>query len=109
MSLEAHLQEGEQTLARIWKTMAFRGAVAIAFSVVIVIWPKIGLSALIALFGVFALVSGIATIAGAFSVPLSGKRRGWLVVEGLLGVAVGVAVFVWPGLSALGLLYAVAA
>ncbi len=109
MNLEAHLQEGERTLAHIWKATAFRGAVAIAFSAVIVIWPKIGLTALIALFGAFALVSGIATIAGAFSVPLPGKRRAWLVVEGLLGVAVGVVVFIWPGLSALGLLYAIAA
>jgi uncharacterized membrane protein HdeD (DUF308 family) len=109
MNLEAHLQEGERTLAHIWKAMAFRGAIAIAFSAVIVIWPKIGLTALIALFGAFALVSGIATIVGAFNVPLPGKRRAWLVVEGLLGVAVGIVVFIWPGLSALGLLYAIAA
>ena len=109
MNLEAHIEEGERTLAHIWKAMAVRGAVAIAFSAVIVIWPKIGLTTLIALFGAFALVSGIATIAGAFSVPLSGRRRAWLAIEGLLGVAVGIVVFIWPGLSALGLLYAIAA
>jgi uncharacterized membrane protein HdeD (DUF308 family) len=109
MNPDAHLQEGERTLAHIWKTMAFRGALAIAFSAVIVIWPNIGLTALIALFGAFALVSGTATIAGAFSVPLPGNRRAGLVIEGLLGIAVGVVVFVWPGLSALGLLYAIAA
>ena len=107
MNLEAHLHEGERTLAHIWKTMAFRGALAIGFSAVIVIWPNIGLTALIALFGVFALVSGISTIAGAFSVSLPGNRRAGLVIEGLLGVAVGIAVFVWPSLSALGLLYAI--
>ena len=109
MSQEAHIEEGERTLAHMWKAMALRGAVAIVFSAVIVIWPKIGLTALIALFGAFALVSGIVTIAGAFSVPLAGKRRAWLVIEGLLGVAVGIVVFVWPSLSALGLLYAIAA
>lgn len=109
MNLEAHMQEGERQLAHIWKAMALRGAAAIAFSVVILAWPSIGLTALIALFGAFALVSGIATIAGAFSVPTPGSRRAWLVIEGLLGIAVGVVVFIWPGLSALGLLYAVAA
>jgi len=109
MNLEAQLQEGERALAHIWRSMALRGAVAIAFSAVIVIWPKIGLSALIALFGAFALVSGIATIAGAFGMPLAGRRRAWLAVDGLLGVGVGVVVFIWPGLSALGLLYAIAA
>jgi uncharacterized membrane protein HdeD (DUF308 family) len=86
-----------------------RGAVAIAFAVVIVIWPNIGLTALIALFGAFALVSGLATIAVVFNLPIRGGERAWLVFEGLLGIAVGVVVFVWPDLSALGLLYAIAA
>jgi uncharacterized membrane protein HdeD (DUF308 family) len=109
MNLEAHLQEGERTLAHIWKLTALRGVSAIAFAVVILIWPSIGLSALIALFGAFALVSGVATIAGAFNLPMRGGHRAWLVFDGLLGIAVGVVVFVWPGLSALGLLYAIAA
>ena len=103
------LKEGEQELAHIWKTTALRGALAIAFAVVILIWPNIGLATLIALFGAFALVSGVSTIAGAFSVPFTRGRRAWLVVEGLLGIAIGVAVVVWPDLSALGLLYAIAA
>ena len=109
MNPETQLNEGEQELAHIWKTTALRGALAIAFAVVILIWPSIGLATLIALFGAFALVSGVSTIAGAFSVPFTRGRRAWLVVEGLLGIAVGVAVVVWPDLSALGLLYAIAA
>src|SRR6478672_9882744 len=109
MNLDTQLKEGERTLARIWKVTALRGALAIAFAVVILIWPNIGLTALVALFGAFALVSGIATIAGAFNLPVRGGQRAWLVVDGLLGVAVGVAVVIWPDLSALGLLYAIGA
>jgi uncharacterized membrane protein HdeD (DUF308 family) len=109
MNLEAQLREGERTLARIWKVTALRGVLAIAFAVVILVWPSVGLSVLIALFGAFALVSGVATIAGAINLPLVGAQRSWLVFEGLLGVAVGVAVFIWPDLSALGLLYAIGA
>jgi uncharacterized membrane protein HdeD (DUF308 family) len=109
MNTDMQLQEGEQELAHIWKTTALRGALGIAFAAVILIWPSIGLATLIALFGAFALVSGVSTIAGAFSVPFTRGRRAWLVLEGLLGVAVGVAVVVWPDLSALGLLYAIAA
>jgi uncharacterized membrane protein HdeD (DUF308 family) len=60
-------------------------------------------------FSANALVSGAATILGAFGVPVRGGRRAWLVIEGLLGLAVGVVVFVWPDLSALGLLYAIGA
>ena len=109
MNLETHLQEGERELARIWKVSALRGVLAIAFAVVILIWPDIGLTVLIALFGAFALVSGVASIVGAFSASLERSRRAWLVFDGLLGVVVGIVVFVWPDLSALGLLYAIAA
>ena len=109
MNLERHLKEGEQALARMWKIALLRGVVAIAFAVVILVWPNIGLATLIALFGAFALVSGIATIAGAFSLPSGDGERVWLTLEGLLGIVVGVVVFVWPDLSALGLLYAIAA
>ncbi len=109
MNLEAQLHEGERTLARIWNAMAVRGAVAIAFALVILVWPSIGLTALLALFGAYALVSGLTTIGGAFTVPMPTNRRTWLVCDGLLGIAVGVVVFIWPGLSALGLLYAIAA
>jgi uncharacterized membrane protein HdeD (DUF308 family) len=109
MNPETQVQEGEQALAHIWKTTALRGVLAIAFAVVILIWPEIGLTALIALFGAYALVSGVTAIAGAVSGPVQRERRAWLVVEGLLSIAVGVAVFVWPDLSALGLLYAIAA
>jgi uncharacterized membrane protein HdeD (DUF308 family) len=109
MNLEAQLHEGERSLAHIWKITALRGVLAIAFSAVILSWPSIGPSALIALFGAFALVSGVAQIVGAFQRPLDRNRRVWLTIEGLLGVAVGIVVFVWPDLSALGLLYAIAA
>ena len=109
MNLETQLNEVERTLAHMWKVTALRGALAIAFAVVILVWPNIGLNTLLALFGAFALVSGIATVAGAFNLADRGSQRAWLVIEGLLAVAVGVAVFVWPDLSALGLLYAIAA
>lgn len=108
-TLETQLKKGEQSLARIWKVTAFRGVLAIAFSVVILVWPNIGLTTLIALFGAFALVSGIATIVASYKLSVQGGQRGWLVFEGLVGIAVGVAVFVWPDLTAVGLLYAIAA
>jgi uncharacterized membrane protein HdeD (DUF308 family) len=109
MNLETHLKEGERALANSWKMTALRGALAIAFAVVILIWPSIGLSTLIALFGAYPLVSGAATLVVAFRLRIRGGQRAWLVFDGLLGIAVGVVVFIWPGLSALGLLYAIAA
>jgi len=109
MNLESHVEEAERLLARIWKTMLLRGVLGVAFAVVVIVWPGIGLTTLLALVGAFALATGVTTIVGALSASIPGRQRAWLVVEGLLGIAVGVVVFVWPSLSALGLLYAVAA
>ena len=109
MNRSTHPQDGERGLADIWKVTVLRGVLAIAFGTVILVWPGIGLATLIALFGAFALVSGLTAIAGAYQLPARRDERAWLVVEGLLGVAVGIAVLVWPNLSALALLYAIAA
>ena len=107
--LETHIEEGERTLARIWKGIALRGLLATAFAIVVLVWPNIGLGTLIALVGLLALTSGATTIIAAFRTALPAGQRWWMVLEGLLATAVGVVVFIWPGLSALALLYAIAA
>lgn len=109
MNLETHLQEGEQALARIWKVTALRGVVAIAIAVLMLVWPSIGLATLIALVAAFALATGVTTLAGALTVPMRRGDRARIGFEGLIGVTAGVAVAVWPNLSAVALLYAIAA
>jgi uncharacterized membrane protein HdeD (DUF308 family) len=109
VNLEAHLQEGEQLLSHIWRATLLRGLLGIAFAVVILVWPGIGLTTLTALFGAYALVSGGASVGGAFKTSMPAGDRAWLVLGGLGGIAVGVLVFAWPGLSALALLYVIAA
>lgn len=109
MSLQSRLEEGERRFARIWKVTALYGMSAIAFGIVVLVWPGLGLTALIALFAAFALAVGVVTIVGALRVPLSRSTRAWLVLDGLLAIAVGVVVVVWPDLSAHALLYAIAA
>jgi hypothetical protein len=37
------------------------------------------------------------------------EGRGWILLSSLLGIGVGLAVLLWPSMSALGLLYAIAA
>jgi uncharacterized membrane protein HdeD (DUF308 family) len=109
MTLETHIEEGEQLLARIWKTVALRGLLAIVFGVIVLVWPAVGLTTLVALVAVFALMAGFAALYQAFETPVEASRRAWLVVDGVLGVVVGVVILVWPDLSARGLLFAIAA
>jgi uncharacterized membrane protein HdeD (DUF308 family) len=103
------LLEGERMLARIWKLLALRGVLAIAFAVVLLAWPDIGLTAMVAVVGAFAIASGFMSGVAAFALPGAATRqRVWLALNSLVGLAVGTAVLVWPDLSATALLYAIA-
>ncbi len=76
------------------------GLLAIAFGVVALVWPGIGLTTLITLFAVFALAAGLTALYGAFNAPIPRGQGAWLGVDGVLAIAVGVVVLVWPDLSA---------
>jgi uncharacterized membrane protein HdeD (DUF308 family) len=103
------LLESERMLARIWKLLALRGVLAIAFAVVLLAWPDIGLTAMVAVVGAFAIASGLMSGVAAFALPGAATRqRVWLALNSLVGLAVGTAVLVWPDLSATALLYAIA-
>src|SRR5215210_3058377 len=96
-------------LARNWWVLALRGLVAIVFGLLAFLWPGITLWALILLFGAYMLVDGVfAIVAG---VRAAGNEARWwlLLVEGILGVLAGIVAFLWPGLTALALLYFIAA
>lgn len=96
--------------ARSWWSLALRGIAAMAFGVAALVWPDITLRVLVALFGAYALVDGVFTL---FSAARAEEQRGshWVahLLEGVLGIAAGIATFVWPGITALILLLIIAA
>lgn len=97
-----------RTLAKNWWMLLLRGICAILFGILAFVWPAMTLVTLILLYGAFAFVDGIfaliAAIAGGAAAP-----RWWLAIVGLLGIAAGLATWFWPGLTALVLLYFIAA
>lgn len=95
-------------MTRNWWALALRGLVAVLFAVAAFLWPGITLWALVTLFGAYALVDGIFALVSAFSRDTD-RRRWWaLLLEGIVGIGVGVVTFIWPGLTAFGLLYLIA-
>ncbi len=88
--------------------LGINGVLSVAFAVVILIWPGISLYALVLLFGAFSLANGIVMLGTAITGRMT-EGRGWLVLSGLAGIAVGVLVFLWTGMSALALLYVIGA
>jgi uncharacterized membrane protein HdeD (DUF308 family) len=100
----------DRILSGIWKHFAVRGAVAVAFGLLLLVWPGIGLSVMVGLVGAFAVASGLVSGAAVFALPAEARRhRLRLALDALAGVAIGAVVLVWPDLSAVALLYVIAA
>lgn len=89
--------------------MGIRGILAVLFGLAAIVWPRLTLFVLVILFGAYALVNGV--IAVIVSLQESRNFRHWwvLLLEGLAGIAVGVLTFIWPAITALALLYLIAA
>jgi len=85
-----------------------RGIAAIAFGVLAIVWPSITFLIFVAMFAAYALVDGIIHLVASFRAP-TGQPRWLLALQGILGVAVAVMTFVWPGITALALLFLIAA
>jgi uncharacterized membrane protein HdeD (DUF308 family) len=98
-----------RTLGRNWWALALRGVAAILFGILAFAWPGITLFVLVLFFGAYMLVDGIFAIVAA--VRAAGEEDRWwlLLIEGILGVLAGLVAFFWPGLTALALLYFIAA
>jgi uncharacterized membrane protein HdeD (DUF308 family) len=97
-------------LSRYWWTLAVRGAIAVLFGLAAVFWPDITLRVLVWLYGFYAVVDGLVALAVLLvGGRLVADRRGWLILEGIVGIAAGVFTFLWPGITALVLLYLIAA
>ena len=107
-TFESVLEEGERMFSRIWKFIAAEGVLAILFGTVLIIWPDIGLSALVWIIGVYALVRGVVTGVGALMTPVAPSERRWLFLQAAVATAVGIAILVWPDISAKALLYVIA-
>ncbi len=96
-------------LAERWWVPVVRGIAAIAFGILVIVYPAISLFALIMLWGAYALVDGVFNLVMAARRGRAGGSWGWLVFEGIVSIVVGVLAFAWPAMTALALLMVIAA
>lgn len=95
-------------VSRYWWVIALRGAVAILFGVLAFAWPGVTLSALVLLFGAYALVDGVAAVVVGLK-DYGEKERWWAtLLGGLVSLGAGIVTFMMPGLTALTLLTLIA-
>jgi uncharacterized membrane protein HdeD (DUF308 family) len=100
--------KGEAGLASRWKWLVVRGAVAVVFGFLAFTRPGAMGMSLVLLFGVYAFLAGVASIAAAARTGRVGEP-GWgtLLVEGLLDVAVAVVAVLWPAATALAFVWVI--
>lgn len=92
-----------------WWVVLIRGICSILFGVLAFVWPNITLVVLILMYSAYALVDGFAAIVLGFqSRHVTGASWGSMVMLGVVSVIAGIVAFLWPGLTALALLYVVA-
>ena len=82
-----------------WKSAVGRGAIGIVLGVIAIFWPDTAIFTFMLIWGLWALVDGIAVLFLAFQ-PQARDARTMLIVQGALGVVLGVLIVTHPGLSA---------
>lgn len=95
-------------VARAWWAFLLRGLLALVVGVVLLLFPEIGLPSLILAFAAWMTVDGIAELIGAWRTR--GQRHWWVgILEGIAGIVAGLLAVLLPGVTALVLLFLVAA
>jgi uncharacterized membrane protein HdeD (DUF308 family) len=98
-----------ETLSHNWWAVVLRGIAGVVFGAITFLSPGISLAALVLLYGAYAFADGVLAIISA--VRRHGAAEPWwiLLLEGIAGIAAGVVTVLWPGITALVLLYLIAA
>jgi len=94
-------------LSRYWWMIALRGLLLLLFGLAAIAWPGVTLTVLVLWIGAGFMVNG-AFVLGAAIVGRDVQGRGWLLLDGLLGIGAGILTFLYPGITGLVLLWLVA-
>ena len=78
------------------------------FGIAAFMWPGITLWVLAPLFGAYAMINGIFAVIEAFGRDVSRDRWWGLLFEGVASILVGAIILIWPGLTAMGLIFLIA-
>ena len=95
-------------LADGWWAVGLRGILAIAFGLICLVVPVVGMLALILLFSAYMLVDGVFAIASGIKAARNGERWGLLILEGIVDIAAGAIAFLWPAITAVAFVILIA-
>jgi uncharacterized membrane protein HdeD (DUF308 family) len=82
-----------------WKSALGRGAIAIVLGIIAIFWPDTAIFTFMLIWGIWALVDGVAVLFLAFQ-PEARATRTMMLVQGGIGVVFGLLIVTHPGISA---------
>jgi uncharacterized membrane protein HdeD (DUF308 family) len=97
-----------QVTRQYWLSLLIRGIIAVLFGLAAILWPGLTVLFLVALFGVYAFIDGVVDVVAAFRESKTVQYWWLLLLEGLVGIVIGIVTFFWPAITALILLYLIA-
>jgi uncharacterized membrane protein HdeD (DUF308 family) len=100
-----YITEGVDALTKRWGMVVLRGIAGILFGLLMFFAPGISLLTLVFMFGAYALVDGVVNLMVA---TRAGRNWGWLLFEGVVGLAAGVIAFANPKAAAAALVFVMA-
>jgi len=98
-----------QFLAKHWWVFLLRGIFGVIFGIVALVMPGITLVTLVLVIGAYLFADGIISLITVISGQTHGDDRWLVALQGAVGVIIGLIAFFMPGVTALGLLMAIAA
>ena len=106
-SVESVRQDIRQNVRQLGNWMGLRGVITLLLGILFLARPGAGVGILLGVFAAWCILDGIALIAAAIMGDAL-SNRGWLALGGLLSIAAGAMTFLWPGNTAIVLLYVIA-
>lgn len=85
------------------------GILGVVAGIVVLVWPAATALVILWVVAIWSVVMGLAAIATSLGLKAADHAGwGWVLLEGLLGLAFGIALMVWPTTTILSLLWLVA-
>jgi uncharacterized membrane protein HdeD (DUF308 family) len=89
--------------------LLLRGILGVIIGFVAFAWPGITIAMLVGIFGAYAILDGITNLFLGLT-KSAGRGRSWaMTLQGIVGIVAGVLTFLWPGITALALIWLIGA
>ena len=79
-----------------WWLLLVAGIITLVLGILIVVWPMASATVLVVIFGVAVILIGIIAFVRSFTLIKKTKTWWVLLIEGIVGIVIGIVLFSWP-------------